>query len=594
MRKKKSHGMISNICFSIGWQFRVAPGYVIGTFAQTIIGAIITLFEHTFLVAYIISCVEQGGILADVLYFLIPVAVAVTIKVHLIHIVNAYITPKANARIKQSIQMKLYQKAVAMDISKYDDSGFYNDFVWAMQKAPDHVIKSSETVRLVISRIIVVLIAGGYIVATDALTLVVLVIVMVTTLLTQYIINKWKIKREEEILPVSRKRDYVSRVFYLVDYIKDIKTSVISRTLEKDFKETSEDMKQLIKKHGPRIGGMSVLRQSVDFLIYDGGYLTYLFYQALVKNKFGLGALMALYKAAGQVSGNLNYIVTLLPEIQNHSLYIEKMRTFLEAENIMEDTGSLSVPKNGDILLQDVHFSYPGNTEPTLKGVSMEIKKGEKVALVGFNGAGKSTLIKLILRLYDPDSGAVRFDEHSAKEYPLEAYRKNFGVLFQDFEMIATDIGHNLHMSDKELDQKKAEEVLKKAAFWERFQSMPDGYDTQLTKEFDNKGINLSGGEAQKLALARVLYADTGIIILDEPSSALDPIAEYQLNKAVTELAEDKTVIIISHRLSTTRFVDKIYMLEDGRIIEQGNHKSLLEAKGKYAEMFTLQAEKYR
>ena len=166
--------------------------------------------------------------------------------------------------------------------------------------------------------------------------------------------------------------------------------------------------------------------------------------------------------------------------------------------------------------------------------------------------------------------------------------------MFQDFEIIATDIAHNINMNDQALDEQRAEKVLRKVAFWDRFQSMPEGYKTQLTREFDDNGINLSGGEAQKIALARVLYADAGVIILDEPSSALDPIAEYQLNKTITELATDKTVIIISHRLSTTRFVDKIYMLENGQIIEQGNHESLMALKGKYAEMFTLQAEKYR
>lgn len=283
-----------------------------------------------------------------------------------------------------------------------------------------------------------------------------------------------------------------------------------------------------------------------------------------------------------------------IPVYQQHSLYITKLRTFLDTENEMPDQGTLPMPKSGDISLQNVVFTYPGNSNPTINGVSLHIKKGEKVALVGFNGAGKSTLIKLILRLYDPDSGVISFAGHSAKDYPISEYRRNFGALFQDFEIIATDIGHNLTMDDLELEEKKADEVLKKAAFWERFQTMPEKYDTQLTKEFDESGVNLSGGEAQKIALARVLYANSGVVILDEPSSALDPIAEYQLNKTVTELAEDKTVIIISHRLSTTRFVDKIFMLENGQIIEQGNHETLLERKGKYAEMFTLQAEKYR
>ncbi len=594
MRKQKKHGILSNIMFAMGWQFKIAPLYTLFNFGQTIVSEIITLFEHTFLVAYIVSCVERGGTLADVLYFLVPVAIAVTLKLIINPAIGAYISPKVNAKIKKAIHMRLYEKAVSMEIARYDDSEFYNDFVWAMQKAPEHVTKVTDTIRTQLSKIVVALIAGGYIVATDALALWVVAIIMLSTLLFQHIINQWKMKREEDVLPVSRKRDYVNRVFYLADYVKDIKTSSISGKLEKDFYETSEQMKKLVKKHGPKISGLTILRESVDYIVYDGGYLTYLFYQALVKNKFGLGSLLALYRAANQLSGNLRRVIMMLPEFQNHSLYIAKLRTFLETENHMPDEGTLPAPESGDILLQDVHFTYPGNEEPTIKGVSMEIKKGEKIALVGFNGAGKSTLIKLLLRLYDSDSGTIRFAGQSIKEYPIGEYRKRFGVLFQDFEIIATDIGHNLNMSDQTLNERQADEVLKKVAFWERFQSMPEGYKTQLTREFDDSGINLSGGEAQKIALARVLYADAGVIILDEPSSALDPIAEYQLNKTVTELAEDKTVIIISHRLSTTRFVDKIYMLENGQIIEQGNHDSLMTLKGKYAEMFTLQAEKYR
>jgi len=594
MRKQKKHGILSNIAFAIRWQFKAAPLYTLVTFGQTIAADVTALFEHTFLVAYIVSCVENGKNLADVLRFLVPVALAVTLRVSIDPFIFAYMSPRGNAKIRQAIHMKLYEKAVSMDISRYDDSEFYNDFVWAMQKAPEHVMKATDTFRKLFSRMIVALIAGGYIVSVDRMALWVVAVIMLFTLLFQYISNRWKMKREEEMLPVSRKLDYVNRVFYLADYVKDIKTSSISKKLEKDFCETSEKMKALVKKHGPRIAGLIALDNSLDYLIYNGGYLTYLFYQALVKNKFGLGSLLALYKAVNQLRNSIYRAIMMLPEFQNHSLYIEKLRTFLETENVMPDEGTLPAPGSGDIQLNDVYFTYPGNETPTINGVSLEIKKGEKIALVGFNGAGKSTLIKLILRLYDPDSGEVCFAGQPAKEYPMAEYRRRFGVLFQDFEIIATDIGHNLNMSDQELDEQRAEEVLKKVAFWERFQSMPKGYETQLTREFDDNGINLSGGEAQKIALARVLYADAGVIILDEPSSALDPIAEYQLNKAVTELAEDKTVIIISHRLSTTRFVDKIYMLENGQIIEQGNHESLMELKGKYAEMFTLQAEKYR
>ena len=594
MNKKKKHSTLSNLFFAVSWQFRVAPFGMLYLLFQEVSTQVIALFEHTFLIAHIINCVEKGLGLKEIMYFLIPIALIVTVLQFIGSFWTAYMEPKFQAKMKKAVHLKLYEKAVSMDISKYDNPEFYNDFVWAMQKAPSHLLEMWNTFSVLASYVAVAVIAGVYVVSKDIISLGMALIIAVSTYVIQSIINKWYMKREEELLPVSRQRDYINRVFYLTDFVKDIKMSQMAPKLEKDFEQCSNKMEHLIQKHGTRISAMSALRGSLSDVVYAGFYLTYLFYQALVLGKFGLGSLLGIYNSTNQMGSKLSGIVHMLPQFQQHSLYIEKMRTFLETENAMPDNGSVSVPDAGDIFLEDIVFTYPGNEAPTINGVSMTIKKGEKIALVGFNGAGKSTLIKLILRLYDPDSGCLRFASNCIKDYPMAEYRNRFGVLFQDFEIIATDVKHNVNMSEEVFDEKRADEIFEKVAFSGRLATLPAGYDTQLTKEFDDRGINLSGGEAQKIALARVLYADTNIIILDEPSSALDPIAEYQLNKAVTELAEDKTVVIISHRLSTTRFVDTIYMMEHGKVIEQGNHEMLMEKKGRYAEMFELQAEKYR
>lgn len=594
MSKQKKTRILSNILFALRWQFRLTPGYIVIRFIYSIFGNVVTLFEHTFLLAYIISCVEKGKTLSDVLLFLVPVAIAVAIKTVAWPHIEAYLTPKANSKFYMDTRLTLYKKAAELEIAKYDDTAFYNDFVWAMHRAPEKIFQATNTFIHLVSMVVTALVAGTYIVATDATALIVVVGIMISTLLLQHRITERNMKREEELMPISRKRDYTNRVFYLANFVKDIKTGAIADKLKKDFTDCSEQMETVSVRHGKVITRLAVARDGISALAFDGAYLVYLFYQALVKGKYGLGSLLAIYNAANRLSGNIRRVITMLPRFEEQSLYIEKMRTFLETENAMPDNGTLPVPMRGDLTLDNVTFTYPGNDTPTIRDISMHIKQGEKIALVGFNGAGKSTLIKLILRLYDPDSGTVKLGSNAANEYPIEDYRRHFGALFQSFEIIATSIGENLTMSDTSLDKDKANEVMKKAAFWDKLCSLPQGYDTPLTKEFNDDGVNLSGGEAQKIALARVLYADAGVIVLDEPSSALDPIAEYQLNKTVTELAEDKTVIIISHRLSTTRFVDKIYMLEDGRVIEQGNHDALLAQNGKYAEMFRLQAEKYR
>ena len=480
-----------------------------------------------------------------------------------------------------------------MEISRYDKSDFYNDFVWAMQKAPTHITTATDTFKILLSRVIVAVATGAFIISSDAVSLVAVGLLLVLTLVFQSIGNKLRMSREEEVMPHTRRRDYINRVFYLIDYVKDLKMSDMSGRLEKDFQESAEKIKKISAKRGSQLTGVNALLSVSKNIIFTGIYLSYLFYQALVKSKYGIGTLLAIYNSTNKLRNTLLTITQKLPEFQEHSMYVEKLRTFLATENEMTD-GTKAVPEGGDLCLEKVQFTYEGNAEPTLKNVSMEIKKGEKVALVGFNGAGKSTLIKLLLRLYDPDSGRITYGGQDIRDYKLKEYRKQFGALFQDFEIFATDIQGNICMKDGELDQEWADQAMQKAGFWECFSLMPKGYGTQLTKEFDSEGINLSGGEAQKLALARVLYADAAVIVLDEPSSALDPIAEHQLNKTITELSNDKTVIIISHRLSTTRFVDRIYMFENGEIIEQGVHEELIMLNGAYAKMFKLQADKYR
>ena len=592
-KRQLKYGTLSNTFFALKWLFKIAPAYTVYQILNTVIGNVITTFEHTFLTAYIIHCIEKQKPITSVLEFLIPVAVAVAIKVIVGPLVTVYVGPKFEAKFKKEVNLTLYEKAVKMEISKYDNSEFYNDFVWAMRQSPSHINGILQDFSQLLSFVVNIIITGSFIIVTDKVTLLIAAVIVPVAFFVPRIINKLVVKREEELVPIRRKRDYVNRVFYLPDFIKDIKTGNMADKLEKDFKDSSDDMEKPIVKFAKKIIPLQILNHSIADIMVDGVFLVYLFYQVIVLGKYGLGISLGLYNSSNKFINSLYNFSFRFPNFQNHSLYIDKLRTFLDTENEMPDDGTLEVPNGGDIELKDVEFTYNGNEKPTINGISMRIKKGEKIALVGYNGAGKTTLIKLILRLYDPTKGEISFGDNNLKEYPLKNYREKFGVLFQDFEIVAASIAQNISMSDEDFDREKADNVLRKVAFSEKLQSLPDGYETQLTKEFSDNGVNLSGGEAQKLALARVLYSSADVIILDEPSSALDPIAEYELNKAVTELSGDKTVIIISHRLSTTRFVDKIYMLESGKIIEQGNHEALLKQNGEYAEMFKAQAEKY-
>ena len=248
--------------------------------------------------------------------------------------------------------------------------------------------------------------------------------------------------------------------------------------------------------------------------------------------------------------------------------------------------------------LRHVSFTYPvpeKNPNPVLSDVSFTVRKGEKIAIVGYNGAGKTTLTKLLMRLYDVTDGAIFYNGTDIRNYDISSFRAHIGSVFQDYKIFAATIGENVMGGTYTDAQKEAvESALTAAGFSEKYRKLPQKADTELTREFDEKGINLSGGEGQKIAIARAFAKNSDILILDEPSSALDPIAEYELNKTIEAAAKDRTVIFISHRLSTTRMADRIYLFDGGKITEQGSHEELMKQDGIYAKMFRVQAKKYQ
>jgi ATP-binding cassette subfamily B protein len=328
----------------------------------------------------------------------------------------------------------------------------------------------------------------------------------------------------------------------------------------------------------------------------SAGVTSYLIVRYIVDPTLSLGSFSASINASFKLYWTIDDIGNYLNKFHEHSLYIEKVKKFIEYEPQINGEET-EVPAFESLTIKNLDFVYPftKDEKKTLKGLDLEIKKGEKVAFVGYNGAGKTTLIKLLMRLYDTTSGEILYNGRNINEFAPDKYREHIGAVFQDYKVFAATIAENVMGGEyTDTDEEAVMSALRAASFDEKLKQLPNGIHSQLTTEFSKEGVGLSGGESQKIAIARVFARPFELIIMDEPSSALDPIAEYELNQSILKNAEGRTVIFISHRLSTTRMADKIYMFDRGEIVESGSHDELMRLNGKYAEMYRVQAKKYR
>lgn len=311
---------------------------------------------------------------------------------------------------------------------------------------------------------------------------------------------------------------------------------------------------------------------------------------------FGVGSVTQYVGAITQLCGGLSDMLGTVGRLPFNAAYLRDIRAFLELPNHMYQ-GSLPTEKRDDreyeVEFRDVSFKYPRSESWALRHVNMKFKIGSRLAVVGMNGSGKTTFIKLLCRLYDPTEGQILLNGIDIRKYRYDDYLDVFAVVFQDFRLLALPLGQNIG-AGREYDRARAEDCLQKAGFGQRLASMAKGLDTYLYKELDKDGILLSGGEAQKAAIARALYKDAPFLILDEPTAALDPLAEAEIYGKLNEIVGDKTAIYISHRLSSCIFCDEIAVFHNGAVIQQGTHEQLLrDRQGKYFELWNAQAQYY-
>lgn len=365
--------------------------------------------------------------------------------------------------------------------------------------------------------------------------------------------------------------------------------TVAEKMLDKLISHEKENQSDIVK--------MALYPAIAQIIIVFANAVCYLFVASkALFGTFGVGNIVQYVAVLSRLGEGLQELMYLLSDNEVYCTHLQNLFAYLDLPNHMYQ-GSLTVEKRDDneyyVEFKNVSFQYPNADAYALKHVNLKFKVGEKLAVVGMNGSGKTTFIKLMCRLYDPTEGEILLNGVNIKKYDYNEYTSIFSVVFQDFRLFSFSLGQNVSASAS-YDEDKVIECLKKAGFAERINSLPNKLNTFLYKDIDADGVEISGGEAQKLALARALYKNAPFIILDEPTAALDPISEYEVYSKFNEIAGTKTAIYISHRLASCRFCDKIAVFHEGEIIQLGSHEELLaDSNGKYYELWNVQAQYY-
>lgn len=356
------------------------------------------------------------------------------------------------------------------------------------------------------------------------------------------------------------------------------------------------DSKGIMAKRSLGAGGLLQALAAALSTVFTG--LVYLFVCLKAwAGAFGVGAVTQYVSSVTRLSGSITQMLLIFGKMQNNAPHLKFTFDYLDLPNPMYQ-GSLTVEKRQDrdyeIEFRDVSFRYPGTETYALRHVNLKFRVGERLAVVGKNGSGKTTFIKLLCRLYDPTEGEILLNGIDIRKYDYEEYLSVFSVVFQDFQLFDYPLGQNVGAT-RDYNRELATSCLERAGFGERLGTMPNGLETYLYTNLKEDGVNLSGGEAQKVALARTLYKDAPFLILDEPTAALDPIAESEVYSRFNEYVGDRTAIYISHRLSSCRFCDEIAVFDCGNLVQKGTHDELVSAEGgKYRELWYAQAQYYQ
>jgi len=471
----------------------------------------------------------------------------------------------------------------------------HEDFQKVMHTAQNRILQFIEDITNLFGKILLCGLVISILVNIDKWGLLILILPISTTWIIGKKYNKETYEAEQSKLSGIVRKEYVKRCFYSRENSCEIRMTNVDNALKDVFDEGVAIINKCNKKHGVKKAKLSFVFELFKNRIPFSLILGYAVYQVMIAKTMSVVDISIMLIGLVNLSDQISDLVSSYTRMDESKRYIFDIDLYMKANNHVEVEGDIEVKElKNKIELKNVHFGYGHNDGFQLKNINLTIQKGEKIAIVGENGAGKTTLINLLLHLYQPNKGEIKLDGRNINQYIIEDYRKLFSVVLQDSKLFSLSVAENIICKETDVNSESIVNAsLNFTGMEDKILKYTKGIESILFNEFDETGVNLSKGEMQKITIARAYVKAASIAIFDEPTSALDPLNEDEMLNKLLELSEDITAIFIMHRLSFAKKVDRIIVMDNGEIIEQGSHEELMRLNRKYAELFHLQASNY-
>lgn len=574
-----------SICFLLAPWWKYGKTLMVGSFISSVLFVPAAGYFSATLAQAVIEMIEAGkpfeaAFLTGLTYLLLALAL------NLLHAVyeDFYLRWKRQ-EIEGTIERSIYEKALMVDYRHFDDPSYFDSYKLTTE---EFASQSSEMLQNLFSLLsgVAKCIVYGALIASQGVAL--LLIVLGCSAFVAYAQIYWSrvsVERETAMVNDQRKADYLRRLFFDHTAVADLRASNIKKPLLSLFDGSVKSRAAIYRKYGAKEFLTDILANLAQ-LGTTFAVPVYVAWGVMSGNIGGIGVYATLIASSLALKEALNALGWWSSQVALGVAYAQKVQRFFDTDSTIEASTDGEKASDGpfSVRFDHVSYRYGGSDEFAIRDLSLAIAPGEKIAIVGENGAGKTTLTKLLLRLYDADGGTVQINGRPIADYDVSTLRGRIGIAFQQSRLYALSVRENM-TAYADADDARLKSCLEEVG-------LRLSLDAQVTKEFDENGAVLSGGDAQRLCLTRLLHSEFGLLILDEPSSALDPIAEYRIAKLIFDRSPTTTVMV-AHRLSTVVDADRIYLLSDGRIIESGTHAELMAQNGKYREMFLKQAEGY-